>query len=307
MRRSYVGEVSVYRSNAYQGLRFADVQNCAPRAELRARARAYVGEEDEDCIPAASSAPERTWRKVNKVSTLPLPVSLQESLTSPHVQLVIQAPQGVPKGGRPRCRTRSALSLIFEENRFPEPLYYRNVDCMGIPSLLSQKECEKIIDFAESCHFRDLVRLRVVDLCYVDIRDASFAEALWKSGLGWLLRTVRLDGMIPCGLNEVVRIQKFVQGGHVALHTDRPIRLEDGRVSKYSLRIFLNGSTDKHFEGGLSVFHVPFQDPVVFEPMTGLALLYPQGELCTPQEEAEVTFGTKYVLRADVIFRPALP
>ena len=43
MRRSYVGEVSVYRSNAYQGLRFADVQNCAPRAELRARARAYVG------------------------------------------------------------------------------------------------------------------------------------------------------------------------------------------------------------------------------------------------------------------------
>ncbi|CAK9072188.1 unnamed protein product [Durusdinium trenchii] len=135
----------------------------------------------------------------------------------------------------------------------------------------------------------------------------GFAEALWKSGLGWLLRTVRLDGMIPCGLNEVVRIQKFVQGGHVALHTDRPIRLEDGRVSKYSLRIFLNGSTDKHFEGGLSVFHVPFQDPVVFEPMTGLALLYPQGELCTPQEEAEVTFGTKYVLRADVIFRPALP
>ena len=32
---------------------------------------------------------------------------------------------------------------------------------------------------------------------------------------------------IPCGLNEVVRIQKFVQGGHVALHTDRPIRLEE--------------------------------------------------------------------------------
>ena len=34
---------------------------------------------------------------------------------------------------------------------------------------------------------------------------------------------------------------------------------------------------------------MPFQDPVVFEPMTGLALLYPQGELCTPQEEAEVS------------------
>ena len=38
---------------------------------------------------------------------------------------------------------------------------------------------------------------------------------------------------------------------------DRPI--ERGRkISKYSLRIFLNGIGDDNFEGGLSVFHVPF-------------------------------------------------
>ena len=30
-------------------------------------------------------------------------------------------------------------------------------------------------------------------------------------------------------------------------------------------------------------------DPVIFEPETGLALLYPQGDQCTVQEEAEAT------------------
>ena len=49
---------------------------------------------------------------------------------------------------------------------------------LGWRPSLTPKECEKIIDFAESCHFRDLVRLRVVDLCYVDIRDASLCEAI---------------------------------------------------------------------------------------------------------------------------------
>eukprot|EP00438_Fugacium_kawagutii_P023136 Skav208945 [mRNA] locus=scaffold1580:7956:11791:- [translate_table: standard] len=182
--------------------------------------------------------------------------------------MVIQAPQSArPEKRRPRPKEppastqhpaaqglHSKLSLIFEENRFPEPIYYRNVDCMGIPSLLSASECKKIIDFAEaSMSFRDHFRMRVVDMSYADLIDPCFADALWKSG------------------------------------------------------IFLNSgcpeSESVDFEGGVSVFHVPFKNPVMFYPRTGMALLYPQGELCTPQEESEVTFGTKYVLRADVLFR----
>merc|ERR1711907_91088 len=98
-----------------------------------------------------------------------------------------------------------------------------------------------------------------------------FGEAVWSlCGLGWFLRTITVDG----------------------------------KISKYSLRVFLNGS-EEEFEGGLSVFHVPFrEDPVVFEPETGLALLYPQGNMCTVQEEAEVLYGCKYVLRADILFCP---
>lgn len=55
-------------------------------------------------------------------------------------------------------------------------------------------------------------------------------------------------------------------------------------VSKYSLRIFLN----EDLEGGCSVFHVPWAEPVEFQPKTGMALVYPQGEMCTVQETATV-------------------
>lgn len=198
----------------------------------------------------------------------------------------------------------SLLSGIFTDQKFPEPMYFQNVDCVGLPSLLTLKECRLIIDFAEAQGFSVQHRHRVLNLMWTDVVDPYFAEALWQlCGLGWFLRTISIDGMVPCGINDVIRIQKYVQGSLFGRHTDQHVRREDGKVSKYSLRIFLNGRDQDEFEGGLSVFHVPFrQDPVIFEPEAGLALLYPQGELCTVQEETEVLFGYKYVLRADVLF-----
>merc|ERR1719161_2455364 len=93
-------------------------------------------------------------------------------------------------------------------------------------------------------------------------------------------------GLVAVGLNDVVRIYKYVQGNVFGRHIDQTVQRADGKVSRYSLRIYLNGS-DGEFEGGGSIFHIPFRaDPVVFEPETGLALIYPQGDQCTVQEEA---------------------
>lgn len=198
----------------------------------------------------------------------------------------------------------SLLSSIFTDQKFPEPVYFQNVDCVGLPELLTAKECRLVIDFAEAQGFSVQQRHRVLNLMWSDVVDPYFAEALWQlCGLSWFMRTIKIDGMVPCGLNDVVRIQKYAQGSLFGRHTDQQVRREDGKISKYSLRIFLNGREEDAFEGGLSVFHVPFrQDPVIFEPETGLGLLYPQGDLCTIQEETEVIFGYKYVLRADVLF-----
>jgi hypothetical protein len=198
----------------------------------------------------------------------------------------------------------SLLSDIFTNQKFPEPRYFQNVDCVGLPELFTPKESKLIIDFAEAQGFSMQQRHRVLNLMWCDLVDPCFAEAIWQlCGLGWFLRTIKIDGMVPCGLNDVIRIQKYVQGSLFGRHVDQPVRREDGKVSKYSLRVFLNDVGDD-FEGGLSVFHMPFrqEQPVIFEPRAGLALLYPQGELCTVQEETEVLFGCKYVLRADILF-----
>merc|ERR1712118_289747 len=93
--------------------------------------------------------------------------------------------------------------------------------------------------------------------------------------MGWFLRTITIDGMVACGLNDVTRVQKYVTGNLFGRHIDQNVNRADGKVSKYSLRVFLNGSDDE-FEGGM----------------------------CTVQEEAEVLFGCKYVLRADILFCP---
>jgi len=199
----------------------------------------------------------------------------------------------------------SILSGIFAEQKFPEPVYFQNVDCVALPHFFTPKECQQIIDFAESQGFHSQQRHRVLNLAWTDLIDPYFGESIWTlCGLGWFLRTITIDGMVACGLNDVTRVQKYVQGNLFGRHIDQNVSRADGKVSKYSLRVFLNGSDDE-FEGGMSIFHVPFRDdPVVFEPETGMALLYPQGSMCTVQEEAEVLFGCKYVLRADVLFCP---
>jgi len=201
-------------------------------------------------------------------------------------------------------RPAAPVGHILEEQRFPEPVYFQSVDCVGVPNFFSTPECRKIVDHAETLRFSVQQRARVLNMQWVDIVDHDFAEAIWSlCGLAWFFRTTSVDGLVACGLNEVVRIQKYGQGGLFGRHTDQCVRRADGKVSKYSLRVFLNGREERWFEGGMSAFHVPFrQEPVVFEPETGLALLYPQGEHCSVQEETEVFAGTKYVLRADVLF-----
>jgi len=200
----------------------------------------------------------------------------------------------------------SILGLIIREQRSVEPQYFQNVDCVGVPSFFSPVQCRQIIEVAEEQGFVQQRRHRLLDIQWTDLVDGVFAKHVWeRCGLAEFLSSLTVDGMVPCGLNDVIRIQKYVEGSVFGRHTDQCIERSGDRASKYSLRVFLNGRDE--FEGGLSAFHVPFRsDPVVFAPETGLALLYPQGQHCTVQEEQQVLEGVKYVLRADILFAPQL-
>ncbi|CAE8601312.1 unnamed protein product [Polarella glacialis] len=308
------GPLTVHRSVAYSHLLPADVRRPRGGGETFDGAGfSERGGSRGSMSPRASTVQQATWRRfaVQDASgagwVLPVVLDVRQMKLGSQgvdIELIIEQP---PKDVRRRkkwqaaARRRSVLSALFQEQQFPEPFYYRNVDCVGVRQLMTPEECTGIIDFVEAKGFNRQWRPRLLDNFICDVVDEDFAGALWGlCGLGWLLRTVKVDGLVPCGVNEVIRVQKYVEGCFFGRHTDRPIHREDGlRTSKYSLRVFLNAD----FTGGLSAFHVPFQsDPVVFEPAAGMALLYPQGELCTLQEETEVSHGCKYMLRADVLF-----
>eukprot|EP00440_Ansanella_granifera_P012415 gb/GFBE01013492.1/.p1 GENE.gb/GFBE01013492.1/~~gb/GFBE01013492.1/.p1 ORF type:complete len:322 (+),score=64.70 gb/GFBE01013492.1/:1-966(+) len=302
----------VHRTLDYEHLLPGDVRPATPGRSARLSAGSSGGQTlGSTFLPQQSAAWRGHARTAENGIDWVLPVDLQvregkRNERGIDIDLVIDQPLPLRQAaGSKRCeRRRSALAGMLQEQKFPEPIHYRNVDCMGIRDFLAPEECTGIIEFAESQGFRRQFRPRLLDVLNFDIVDLDFAETLWRlSGLGWLLRTATTsDGLVPCGFNEVMRVQKYAQGSLFGKHTDRSVQREDGRVSKYSLRIFLN-SGRRDFEGGLSVFHVPFEaDTVVFEPELGMALLYQQGELCTLQEETEVVFGCKYVLRADVLF-----
>merc|ERR1712224_748 len=89
----------------------------------------------------------------------------------------------------------SMLSGIFSEQKFPEPVYFQNVDCVALPNFFTPRECRQIIDFAESQGFSTRHRHRVLNLSWTDLVDPYFGEAVWSlCGLGWFLRTITVDG-----------------------------------------------------------------------------------------------------------------
>jgi len=248
---------------------------------------------DTMCCPVLASPPHAVLGKDC--------VKLDMEIKLPHMELLL--PQAEPKKPPKKTTQKSDLSGVLTTKRSPEPVYFQAFDCIGIHAFLSSGECGKIIDAAEKQGFSVQRRHQMQNMHWADIVDPLFAEAIWRQcGLDQLLQNMVVDGMVPCGLNDVIRIQKYAPGGMLGRHIDQHVKRVDGRTSLYSLRVFLNG--DGKFQGGLSAFHVPFRaEPVVFEPEAGMALMYPQGELCTVQEECEVVSGNKYVLRADILFQ----
>jgi len=265
------------------------------------RAAHDLAKSEEGCRPCSLAAPAHAV--VGQDS-----IKIDMEIKLPQVEITLPKPETVSekstKAPCTRQRQVSQLSEILNAYRRLEPVYFQSFDCVGFPAFLTSAECRRIIEHAEGQGFTVQRRHRMLNLQWADIVDPFFAEAVWqRCGLERFLKNVVVDGMRPCGLNDVIRIQKYLPGSVFGRHIDQHVKRVDGRMSKYSLRVFLNSKEEGLFDGGLSAFHVPFRaEPVVFEPETGLALLYPQGEQCTVQEESEVIVGCKYILRADILF-----
>lgn len=112
---------------------------------------------------------------------------------------------------------------------------------------------------------------------------------------------------------------RYSEGQRFGKHVDGRNDLPGGRVTGYTLLIYLNGRGESKgktrgfsknggpagpdFIGGETVFYD--ESGAVLRsvaPAAGMALLHLHGEACYEHEGAAVKTGTKYVLRSDVVF-----
>jgi prolyl 4-hydroxylase len=175
-----------------------------------------------------------------------------------------------------------------------------------IENFLTQEECHNSIGLSENTGYE--AATITTDRGFVmrpDIRnndrviwdDIPLAEVLWER-LSPLF-DAPFYGLKPIGLNERFRFYRYSPGQRFAPHQDGSYTRENGESSFVTLLLYLNGDC----EGGATRIDL-FGRPTMIDitPKPGLALLFAHRLM---HEGAPVTAGRKYVLRTDVMYKPA--
>mmetsp|Transcript_2500 Transcript_2500/g.3777 ORF Transcript_2500/g.3777 Transcript_2500/m.3777 type:complete len:382 (+) Transcript_2500:209-1354(+) len=203
-------------------------------------------------------------------------------------------------------------SCIFELDNVEHTLPFGSGEvCISVKGVLDKEECNNIIERAEDIGFRPaLLQLRGIQIldrksrnserCIID--DEVFTARLYD----------RLRGVLPgcfgssrtVGLNERVRILKYVPGQSFPIHQDGQFKRgaeagkREGEVSYFSVLVYLNSSKIDFQGGGTRMFLNP-EKFVDYEPSLGDVLVFNHKIF---HEGSEVLEGTKYCIRTDLMF-----
>ncbi len=120
--------------------------------------------------------------------------------------------------------------------------------------------------------------------------DEELANALWDRLKPYCPDKIGI--CVPIGLNEMFRLYKYTEGQRFKMHKDGSYRRSEKEFSLYSLVIYLNAN----FIGGETSFRKLFS----ILPEQGKALIFSHP---LRHEGKEITKGTKYVLRTDIMFK----
>lgn len=180
-----------------------------------------------------------------------------------------------------------------------------------VNDLFSPAECANILAGAESTEWfaatvnaaeGRVVDARIRSSTTAVVRDAALAETLYQRALPHVPARMTTElgdrGRVPMevtGIFQPLRIYRYEVGQHFGLHQDQSYIGEKGTQSLLTLMVYLN----EGFSGGETDF--PEQEKTIV-PKTGTALLFQHKLLHAGRA---VTNGSKYVLRSDVLYRPA--
>ncbi|KAG2208705.1 uncharacterized protein EV154DRAFT_512713 [Mucor mucedo] len=179
-----------------------------------------------------------------------------------------------------------------------------------IPNFLHGKECDALVQYFE----KNLPPKENVDkpkrgYAFRNndrqaLEDADLAQEIWK-GMETVVQASAMGNIkVPKGLNSNIRVYRYRKGHSFGAHYDESVQDKaTGLWTDWTLLIYLN----QDMVGGETVFYKDSSSknrkpaPIVVQPEKGMALLHRHGQHCLLHEAMEVTEGSKWVLRSDVL------
>jgi len=166
-----------------------------------------------------------------------------------------------------------------------------------IDALLTLDECRALIERAEQDGF-EAAPIHAPGGTHVSqetrnndrqvFDDPALAARLWERSRQAL--PGESGGRRALGLNERFRLYRYQPGQRFRWHADAPFRRGNGEISLLTYMVYLNDG----YEGGATRF-----EHLAVSGQACMALVFQHGLL---HEGTEVTRGTKYALRSDVMF-----
>ncbi|RWR89329.1 putative 2-oxoglutarate 2OG and FeII-dependent oxygenase superfamily protein [Cinnamomum micranthum f. kanehirae] len=77
----------------------------------------------------------------------------------------------------------------------------------------------------------------------ISLDDPVLAETIWESGLKRLFADIKIRGKVAVGLNPNIRFYGYKVGQKFGRHIDESVDLGEGRMTYYTLLIYLSGSS----------------------------------------------------------------
>eukprot|EP00730_Choanoeca_flexa_P017402 TRINITY_DN8380_c0_g1_i4.p1 TRINITY_DN8380_c0_g1~~TRINITY_DN8380_c0_g1_i4.p1 ORF type:complete len:198 (+),score=27.11 TRINITY_DN8380_c0_g1_i4:218-811(+) len=141
---------------------------------------------------------------------------------------------------------------------------------------------------------------------YLDRENATFIDPKINDALFSRLQPFvpTVDGKAATGLFERLRYYIYRRGQRFDQHVDTSVHSSLG-TSEYTFLVYLNGQEESlpPLQGGETVFYKNVRTVLAsVAPEAGAALLHAHGRRCLMHEGAQVTKGSKYMLRSDVMF-----
>ncbi|EFC40555.1 predicted protein [Naegleria gruberi] len=192
--------------------------------------------------------------------------------------------------------------------------------CIYIGSLLSRTECSDLIDSTSRLGYAEIDKEYPKEYRNSErvlVKSKKLADMIWSRIVPFLKKS-DIDGVkpygfdndgcwVPCGINEVLRFNKYSRGTFFKPHTDAQFVRNDNEKSIFTVLVYLSDSSaattllkkvgEKIEDDSISF---DFKKLASIKPTEGSVAIFNHDLYHDGQK---LYYGSKYVVRSEIIFK----